>query len=165
MLNLRKLFLFFSLSEFLCFEFDINFSPSFTNFFDYQISRSNYRSKDLMKNTVRIEGWDMFSRRDSKSKQKRIWSAWSSHLATRTRMAEPSNKRNNRIIDFGQMIGRSTIIIHYYPYCLMHFTHRTFSLCFPFVSAFDHVHFAQRFQFQSFCNQNFVSLMYFGFEL
>lgn len=61
MLNLRKLFLFFSLSEFLCFEFDINFSPSFTNFFDYQISRSNYRSKDLMKNTVRIEGWDMFS--------------------------------------------------------------------------------------------------------
>lgn len=29
------------------------------------------------------------------------------------------------------------------------------SLCFPFVSAFDHVHFTQRFQFRSFCNSKF----------
>lgn len=67
------------------------------------------------KMTVRIEGWWDTQRLDQNPSKNGIWSAWSSHLATGTRMAEPSNKRNNRIIDFGQMIGRSTIIIHYYP--------------------------------------------------
>lgn len=80
-------------------------------------------------------------------------------------MAGSSNKRNNRIIDFGP---DDRPFDHHYPLlsvCLMHFTHREHSLSVSLlflhlVTCISH----RDFSFDSFCNQNFVSLMCVGFE-
>lgn len=104
-----------SLKHIMHYIIDVRISPfELLNILNFSSNPYNYQIFQSIENTI---GSKDFSRglHRPKSKQKRIWSAWSSHLVTRTRMAEPSNKRNNRIIDFGRMIGRSTIIIHYYP--------------------------------------------------